>query len=186
MHFSSAANFVFSSVDLGEGFRQASSVSNFQSHLPRSQGEGSVCSWINSHTHHADFLVEHFRFWPSPRLVCREVGQRNRSVASTLMNNESSRSHSIFTITVETAETGIDNKERSSKGCVCIGWLRRPLDGTVQVSYGLLQPFARSLGWNAAAHLCHIVPETLAEIITRSTSAQIVPTIAPAAKCCGL
>merc|ERR1719230_2065732 len=45
-----------------------------------------------------------------------EVGQRNRSVASTLMNNESSRSHSIFTITVETAETGVDNKDHIRVG----------------------------------------------------------------------
>jgi len=33
-----------------------------------------------------------------------EVGQRNRSTAATLMNNESSRSHSIFTVTIETSE----------------------------------------------------------------------------------
>mmetsp|Transcript_175257 Transcript_175257/g.562097 ORF Transcript_175257/g.562097 Transcript_175257/m.562097 type:complete len:779 (-) Transcript_175257:52-2388(-) len=45
-----------------------------------------------------------------------EVGQKNRSVASTLMNNESSRSHSIFTITVETAETGVDNKDHIRVG----------------------------------------------------------------------
>merc|ERR1719230_1221935 len=45
-----------------------------------------------------------------------EVGQRNRSVASTLMNNESSRSHSIFTITIETAETGVDSKEHIRVG----------------------------------------------------------------------
>ena len=33
------------------------------------------------------------------------VGKKNRSVGATLMNSESSRSHSIFTITVETSET---------------------------------------------------------------------------------
>jgi len=33
-----------------------------------------------------------------------DTGIKNRSVASTLMNSESSRSHSIFTITIETAE----------------------------------------------------------------------------------
>mmetsp|Transcript_68132 Transcript_68132/g.163501 ORF Transcript_68132/g.163501 Transcript_68132/m.163501 type:complete len:793 (-) Transcript_68132:202-2580(-) len=44
------------------------------------------------------------------------VGQRNRSVASTLMNNESSRSHSIFTITIETAETGVDGQEHIRVG----------------------------------------------------------------------
>ena len=37
---------------------------------------------------------------------CHQVGQKNRSVASTLMNNESSRSHSIFTVTVEILEKG--------------------------------------------------------------------------------
>jgi len=45
-----------------------------------------------------------------------EVGHKNRSVASTLMNNESSRSHSIFTITVETAEKGQDDKDH-----FCVG-----------------------------------------------------------------
>merc|ERR1719487_1995852 len=44
------------------------------------------------------------------------AGQKNRSVASTLMNNESSRSHSIFTITIETAETGADGKEHVRVG----------------------------------------------------------------------
>lgn len=33
-----------------------------------------------------------------------QVGKRNRSVGATLMNQESSRSHSIFTVTVETAD----------------------------------------------------------------------------------
>ena len=33
-----------------------------------------------------------------------QVGRKNRSVASTLMNQDSSRSHSVFTITVETAD----------------------------------------------------------------------------------
>jgi len=45
-----------------------------------------------------------------------EVGQKNRSVASTKMNNESSRSHSIFTITIETAETGTDAKDHIRVG----------------------------------------------------------------------
>ena len=33
-----------------------------------------------------------------------QVGRANRSVGATLMNQESSRSHSIFTVTVEVAE----------------------------------------------------------------------------------
>lgn len=37
-------------------------------------------------------------------------GATNRSVASTLMNQQSSRSHSIFTITIETSEPGPDGK----------------------------------------------------------------------------
>jgi len=45
-----------------------------------------------------------------------EVGQKNRSVASTLMNNESSRSHSIFTITVEILEQGIDGQDHIRVG----------------------------------------------------------------------
>merc|ERR1740123_564940 len=45
-----------------------------------------------------------------------EVGQRNRSVACTLMNEGSSRSHSIFTITIETAEKGADEKDHIKVG----------------------------------------------------------------------
>lgn len=33
-----------------------------------------------------------------------QVGRKNRSVASTWMNQDSSRSHSVFTITIETAD----------------------------------------------------------------------------------
>ena len=36
------------------------------------------------------------------------AGQRNRSVGATLMNAQSSRSHSIFSVTVETSEEGDD------------------------------------------------------------------------------
>lgn len=45
-----------------------------------------------------------------------DVGQKNRSVACTLMNSESSRSHSIFTVTIETAETGVDGKDHIRVG----------------------------------------------------------------------
>jgi kinesin family protein 3/17 len=37
-----------------------------------------------------------------------QAGQRNRATAATLMNAQSSRSHSIFTVTVETSEQGVD------------------------------------------------------------------------------
>jgi len=40
------------------------------------------------------------------------VGQKNRSVGSTLMNAESSRSHSIFTITVETSQEDPANPKK--------------------------------------------------------------------------
>jgi len=45
-----------------------------------------------------------------------ELGQKNRSVASTFMNSESSRSHSIFTITVETCESGTGDKDHIRVG----------------------------------------------------------------------
>ena len=38
------------------------------------------------------------------------IGSKNRSVGETLMNAHSSRSHSLFTITVERSELGADNK----------------------------------------------------------------------------
>lgn len=38
------------------------------------------------------------------------IGSKNRSVGATNMNAHSSRSHSLFTITVERSELGADNK----------------------------------------------------------------------------
>ncbi|XP_002158951.2 kinesin-like protein KIF17 [Hydra vulgaris] len=43
-------------------------------------------------------------------------GSQNRSVGATLMNADSSRSHSIFTIYVETCELGADGKEHIRAG----------------------------------------------------------------------
>lgn len=43
-------------------------------------------------------------------------GNANRSVGSTLMNAQSSRSHSIFTITVESSELGADGEEHYRVG----------------------------------------------------------------------
>lgn len=40
-----------------------------------------------------------------------ELGNSNRSVGFTKMNAASSRSHSIFTITLETSEKAADGKE---------------------------------------------------------------------------
>jgi len=39
-----------------------------------------------------------------------QVGAKNRMVGATLMNPGSSRSHSIFTITIEVSETGLDGE----------------------------------------------------------------------------
>ena len=39
-----------------------------------------------------------------------QAGKKNRSTGATLMNQTSSRSHSIFTITVETSEIGADGE----------------------------------------------------------------------------
>lgn len=44
------------------------------------------------------------------------VGNNNRSVGATLMNENSSRSHSIFTITIESSEIGADGEEKYVSG----------------------------------------------------------------------
>ena len=38
------------------------------------------------------------------------IGSKNRSVGATAMNEQSSRSHSLFQITVERSEIGADGK----------------------------------------------------------------------------
>ncbi len=45
-----------------------------------------------------------------------ELGSKNRSVGATLMNVDSSRSHSIFAINMEMMETGEDGKESLRAG----------------------------------------------------------------------
>lgn len=44
------------------------------------------------------------------------MGNKNRSVGSTLMNADSSRSHSIFTIKLEMEDIGLDGKEHIRAG----------------------------------------------------------------------
>lgn len=44
------------------------------------------------------------------------LGNKNRSTGATLMNATSSRSHSIFTITIEVSEIGADNQEHIRSG----------------------------------------------------------------------
>lgn len=44
------------------------------------------------------------------------LGNKNRSVGATLMNAESSRSHCIFSITIESSEVGPDGKEHIVMG----------------------------------------------------------------------
>ncbi|KAJ3321704.1 Kinesin-like protein kif3b [Boothiomyces sp. JEL0866] len=45
-----------------------------------------------------------------------ELGNKNRSVGATLMNENSSRSHSIFTITIESSEVGPDGQDKYVSG----------------------------------------------------------------------
>eukprot|EP00164_Ancoracysta_twista_P001307 GFYU01001710.1.p1 GENE.GFYU01001710.1~~GFYU01001710.1.p1 ORF type:complete len:837 (-),score=324.28 GFYU01001710.1:210-2720(-) len=45
-----------------------------------------------------------------------QVGKKNRTVGATLMNVDSSRSHSIFTITIETSERGPDGQSHIRVG----------------------------------------------------------------------
>jgi len=42
-------------------------------------------------------------------LLWQQVGRQNRATASTAMNKDSSRSHSIFTITIESSVDGGDS-----------------------------------------------------------------------------
>jgi hypothetical protein len=44
------------------------------------------------------------------------IGNKNRSVGATLMNATSSRSHSIFTITIESSELGMDGQDKYVSG----------------------------------------------------------------------
>ena len=52
-----------------------------------------------------------------------EVGKKNRSVGATLMNADSSRSHSIFTVTVETSETAPGEPSNSGEARIRVGKL---------------------------------------------------------------
>jgi len=45
-----------------------------------------------------------------------QSGKKNRSTGSTLMNASSSRSHSIFTVTIETSSKGVDGKQHFRVG----------------------------------------------------------------------
>ena len=44
------------------------------------------------------------------------IGRKNRTTAETAMNDRSSRSHALFTITIETSEPGVDGKPRITAG----------------------------------------------------------------------
>jgi kinesin family protein 3/17 len=52
----------------------------------------------------------------SDAVPCTQAGNKNRSVGATLMNQTSSRSHSIFTVIVECGSKGIDGEDHISVG----------------------------------------------------------------------
>lgn len=56
-----------------------------------------------------------------------ERGCRNRAVGSTLMNKDSSRSHSIFTLHLEICRTGEQEKPRKNSAPEVFPFLRRNL-----------------------------------------------------------
>lgn len=52
-----------------------------------------------------------------------QSGKKNRSVGATLMNQESSRSHSIFTVTVETSAREMSTESLDSNLHIHVGKL---------------------------------------------------------------
>jgi hypothetical protein len=62
-------------------------------------------------------LLQHLLSWP---LGVAQVGKKNRSVGATLMNQDSSRSHSVFTVTVECVEQGADAVRGRSEAACCL------------------------------------------------------------------
>ena len=55
---------------------------------------------------------------PDHMKIILKKGSQNRQVASTKMNNQSSRSHSIFIVTVQQKDTNTDNLKDSKLYCV--------------------------------------------------------------------
>jgi kinesin family protein 3/17 len=49
---------------------------------------------------------------PAEAMNYMKIGNQNRTTGETLMNSESSRSHSIFTIYVESLEKGVEGREK--------------------------------------------------------------------------
>jgi len=74
---------------------------------------------LKDHTDHGVYVKDLSTFVVKDVSEMRQVmmaGQKNRSVGATLMNIESSRSHSIFTITIESFEVGPDGKSHIRAG----------------------------------------------------------------------
>lgn len=69
-------------------------------------------AWLSTdtcsvHACHAQLLTSCVVPWLCAHAVVHpQVGKKNRSVGATLMNQDSSRSHSVFSITIETIEQG--------------------------------------------------------------------------------
>ncbi|KAG6465932.1 hypothetical protein O3G_MSEX015511 [Manduca sexta] len=67
--------------------------------------KASIIYWVGYVVHNADELEK-----------IMAVGNKNRHIGATAMNTESSRSHAIFSITVESSKRGADNKTHVKMG----------------------------------------------------------------------
>jgi hypothetical protein len=70
-----------------------------------------------------------------------QVGKKNRSVGATLMNQDSSRSHSVFSITIETIQQGPASVSSYSSNRACRSWAWPQLR---QLLVSLLAPLGAS------------------------------------------
>lgn len=76
-------------------------------------GSESVCVWNVKGTGYEKVFFS----W------CLQMGKKNRSVGATLMNQDSSRSHSIFSITVETSAGPCSEHPDTEKSVIRVGKL---------------------------------------------------------------
>lgn len=109
-----------------------------------------------------------------------QVGKKNRSVGATLMNQDSSRSHSVFTITVECIEQGpaavsVCVCGGGCCGCAgCSGSASRECPATAAAAAGsCTRPASSMLYARPPAHLNLIAPHACTAFIPHRTATSV-------------